>query len=290
MSKRSKNHHYVPKVLQRSFLAEPNHIWFSKRELGGEYCAPYLKHIDKAFYSRNYYTIVHNDELSDTIEREHYGVIDNYLGEVVPEFISALERGAAPVFSGIPLDSIKEVVLEMAKRTPEFPRPHNDLEIGKELIERTLVELGKKKDLSEYVKTSSVLGDSSKLIELGRSIRVRATISRSDRVAAALSELSVRWATIPSKHAYILSSLMVYRVGNGGSNALNDPKTELWMPISPRFALVVLHDPGSKIPLIVRDSPRHVRKINEYAARNSSEIGSHSRKLIESITGKRARV
>lgn len=288
LPKRSKNHHYVPKVLQRQFLAEDEQVWYSERETEGGYCAPYLKNIDKAFYARNYYTITDGHERSDIVEREYYGRIDNYLGQVIPRFVDCLKRGISPVFEGDALDSIRRVTVEMAKRTPDFTKRHDEQTIGLEIADATLSALPNDPENTERKKILAAKDDANMLRAIGRTVRVRSTISPSKKVDAILKEFSVRWSAIPSHHSYILSSRMAYMIGNGGPNGFSNPEAELWMPVSPKFALVLLRDPHNKIPLMLKETTSHVRQVNEYAARNSNQIASHSRKLIESITGKTA--
>ena len=103
MSKRSKNHHYVPKVLQRQFLAEGERVWYSKRGEDGKYCAPYLKNIKKAFVGRDYYTVFDGCEYSDIVETAFYGRIDDYLGRILPKVINHLENGIIPIFENLSL-------------------------------------------------------------------------------------------------------------------------------------------------------------------------------------------
>jgi len=61
------------------------------------------------------------------------------------------------------------------------------------------------------------------------------------------------------------------------------PKMEMWMPISPKVAIVLVRDKEQKIPLRVVDCPDHIRKVNEYAMRKSIYIASHSEKLLKSL-------
>lgn len=285
MGARATNHHVVPQVLQKAFSIQndPKRVWRAKRSENGTYKDPERKLIEKAFVVRDYYTILENEGLSDRIERNFYGPIDDFLGRLLPEVLDALTRGAVPRFSPQALSSLREVVLRMAMRTPDFVPGHDDVEMGRQVAAGTLSSLPEDVSAADREKLLSILDEPRKLREIGRSVRVKATLNLSPRIDASLSDLDVRWAVSSTKHSYILASRMAYRIGNGGQNGLSNPNMEIWMPISPKTALVLLRDPKNEVPHIVGDSPDHIRKVNEYAVRNSFEVASHSKELLASL-------
>ncbi len=285
---RSKQHHIVPQVLQRQFAEQANKLWHSKVSLEGQCDAPRLKEIKKVFKLRNYYTVLENNELSERVEKEFYAKIDGYLGSVLPQINASFEKGSTPTFPGEELERIRRVILEMAKRTPDFTKPYEDAEIGKEVLQSALSEIADPRTSKEGLQLLSDLNDHARLRDLGRNVRVRGTIERSERVEAALQNFSVRWALSKTNHSFILSSRMVYRIGNGGPNGLSNPNMEIWMPLGPKTALVLLRDPKNHVPMAIELESRKIREVNEYARRTSREIASGSRKLMESLTGKKA--
>jgi len=291
MSKRSKNHHFVPKVLQKQFATESGGIWYSKRsdDLPPEknfFEAPVLRNIGTTFRIRDYYTVGEGDGRSDIIEKKFYGDIDNYLGRVLPNILKMLENSKIPTFSGDALDSLTKVVLEMSKRTPDFTKHTDDIETGREIANSMLTALKDRSESADYIYALKALENPNKLKEMGRSVRVRGTILPSQKIEAALKDFSVRWAVSETHHSYILSSTMVYRIGNGGPNGISNPNMEFWMPVSPKVALVLVRDKNKKIPFKVVDTPDHIRKVNEYAMKNSRNIASHSEQLLISLTNK----
>lgn len=286
MVKRAKKHHIVPQILQKQFgiREDEQRIWRTKRDEGSKrFQSLERKLIKKTFVINDYYTVLKNDQRSDLIERSFYGPIDDYLGRLLPQVIQILEVGDIPDFSLEALDSIRQIVMHMAKRTPDFLDDHNDIEMGRKLVEDTL-----KYDLGEIPapyrnQLEADLMDTARLKDKGRDIRVTATLKNSTRINKALSEFVPRWAISETKHSYILASRMVYRIGNGGSNGLKNPNMEMWMPITPKIALVLLRDPEHKIPHKVIDTPAHIRRVNEYVVKNSFEVASHSEALLKSL-------
>lgn len=285
MANRAKNHHIVPKVLQRQFSisGDPGRIWRAKRGSGGKYASPERKRIEKTLAIKDYYTVLEGDKRSDLIEREFYGRLDNFLGQILPQVIETLNDGSFPRFSEHILDSIRRMAMHMAKRTPDFLDDHDDIELGRELVSTTLQYLPKHASSDQRKRLETDLESTVRLRDRGRHIRVSATLKDSKRVNEALSEFVPRWAISKTKHSFVLSSRMVYRIGNGGSNGLSNPNMEMWMPITPKVSLVLVRDPQNVIPHRVIEPSTHIRQINEFAARNSFEIASHSETLLKSL-------
>ena len=288
MGNRAKNHHIVPQVLQRQFAIEADspRIWRATKDPHGRYSTPERKPIDKTFVIRDYNTILENDQRSDRIERAFYAKLDDFLGRIVPEVIGILNRGEIPDFSEEALDSLRHAAMHMAKRTPDFLKQHDDVALGRELVESTLQDLTDDAPIEQRQQLQANLSDDVRLRDQGRHIRVTGTIKDSPRVKDALYEFVPRWAISETRHSYILSSRMVYRIGNGGPNGLSNPNAEMWMPISAKIALVLVRDPQNRIPHKVVESSKHIRQINEYAVRNSFEIASHSEALLKSLVAK----
>ena len=285
MSKgRSKEHHFVPKVLQKQFCWRTDHIWYSTKSKNGRFEVVEDRNIDSTFKIRDYYTILEeNAVLSDKIERQFYGIIDDYLGKFLPEVLGGLERGFVPLIRGNALIGLRRTVLEMIKRTPDFNPNHDDTELGKKLLEGLAKVIAEKSDFLDQSTLVCELDNPVKLKHIGRDKRVRSTIRRSEKVDGSLNDLEPRWAYIDGKHSFILSSLIAYRIGNGGATGIAQPNMEVWMPISPKVALVLLRDPEKISPPIVCVDRQKVRAFNQYAVKYSSAVASHSEELLKSL-------
>jgi Protein of unknown function (DUF4238) len=287
---RSKEHHVVPITLQRRFKSDNDRdrIWFAKRGQNGEFKPPNLVLFEQALCAKNINTVWTGEALSDLVEKCYYGEIDGYLGQMLPSVLDEIERGIMPEFTGVAHDSIIKVVLEMGKRTPFFKEGHDLTAIGREIVHSTLAELPNLPDSKERKQLEANLKDPNRLHEYGRDALVRATIQPDEKVEKALENYRVRWAVSETAHSFILSNRVVYGLGNGGSGGLSNPQHEIWMPISPKVALVLLKDPNNQIQLKTICTPSHIRKLNEHAVSTSSQIASHSKELLESLTGRRA--
>lgn len=284
MSNRAKRHHIVPQTLQRPFCDHEGKLWFAEKNAAGTFKEPELRSPNGAFWVRDYYTVLEDDAPSDVIETGFYGNLDNFLGQLIPQFNLRLEASEAPVMDVELQNALKVAIFELIKRTPDFIKV-SDYDVGLEFLEGVLAEEGKGTVTNDRrAELRAELDKPHKIKARGRDIRVRGSLSRSGNVEEALKSRSFRYVVAKKGHSFILSNAIAYRIGNGGSNRLQNPESEIWMPISPRFAIALVADPTKKIPLICESDRDHVREINEYAASQSRSIASHSKKLIDSIT------
>lgn len=289
MQKRTKNHHIVPQVLQKQFSKNQKNLWFSKRDSNGNFHEPEYRNIQKIFRKKDYYTVLNGEKPSDIFEREFYGDIDNYLGKVLPKISEILQDGNTPTFSGSQLYNLKQVIMQMVKRTPDYEKKSNDIEMGKTYVKSILEEKGKTTENIDFKKYEEELKSPLKLKEYGRDIRVRATILNSPKIDKALEDFSVHWSVCKTKHSYILASKMVYWLGNGGPNGFVNPKVEIWMPISPKVSLILFRDKQNQNTMKHIDNREHIRAVNEYAMQNSDQIASDSKELLDSLIEKSAK-
>jgi hypothetical protein len=284
VSKRAKIHHYVPQGLQRQFLDQDSQIWYAERNEIGKFGRPEKRNTKSTFKQRDYYTVFEEGKQTDRVETQFYGVLDNWLSNFLTDIHSLLDQGKDIKVEDDSLINIRRVVYHLLVRTPEFAKSYDDYQIGKEFLEdivREAKERGFAKD--DIVSFEQELADRNHVVRQGRTIRVKGQISPSDNVFETLDKLVVRFADIRGKQSFILSSRSVYRIGNGGSNGLNNPNAEIWLPISPKRALVLLRDDNGWIPLVIVVDRDQVRQINEYGVRNSEKIASHSEPLLRSL-------
>lgn len=288
--KRTKRHHIVPRALRKNFCFDGDKTWYSEKR-DDKFSIPEERNTKSTFARRDYYTVLENGTPSDKVERLYYGEIDNYLGRLVPQLLVKLERSEAPVFSSQAVDSLNSVIYQMVKRTPDFvsrDKKMDEIEIGKQIVSGDIERLRKNSpDDPNLRPLYQELEDDNKLKQLGRHVRVSAQAKTSNKVQKLLRQFSVRWGFCDGSHSLILSSSMVYLIGNGGHNGIANPKTEIWFPISPKYALVLMRDQSQKFPLLNAIDRDFARDVNLYAARSSFAVASHSEKLLRSITNHR---
>ena len=276
--KRSKRHHHNPIVLQKPFQSKPGKIWYAEKNKDGRFFVFEERNHESAFWERNYNTTIEDGRPSDRLETGFWGAVDDHLGKLVPKIDDALENSTIPLFSGEPLDSLYNLFAALMMRSPDILPDYDAAEMGREVANQT-IELST--ELSEKERT--FLNSSDRMVQNGRHIIAMSRVAEPTRVLAALREYEVRFVRSEARSAFILGSRLVYRIGNGGNTHLDNPNTELWLPISPR-STVVLVKSRPETPHCVEFSRAKVRKFNEYVCRSSSKVGSHSYKLLRSLT------
>lgn len=279
---RSKRHHYVPQGLQKYFCSEDGKIWYSNRaSLTEQFSKPEARNTSSAFQQRNFYTVLSSmDKPSDEVERKFYGKVDDQLGKTIAEVISFLSQGQVPQFRGQALESFKNLVLSLHRRSIDLAHKLDELKIGQSIIENTVADASENYGLNRDEVISELRLPNAK--QLGRDIRVRAQTVRPDLELEALAAYQVSTIGAGGKSSFVLGSRMVYRISNGTSDSLGSKNVELWFPICPKYCLV-LHALDEVASKIMTCPSRKIREVNEYIVSNCREIGSHSEKLLLSL-------
>jgi Protein of unknown function (DUF4238) len=288
MTRRSRNHHYVPKALQRYFSENRKNLWYSTIGDSGGYLPPEFRNIDSTFMGFDFYTILDEEgKPTDAIEKRFYGAIDDYLGTLLQEIHEGFDRGEIPVFQGEQLESLHHLVLNLASRTPHAGdgNTFDDIEIGRTFANDMISALeSQSPDHPDLSRFRTMLGDQRALNLRGKNIRVRGQALPKNQTIDAIKDFVVRWGVSDGNHSFVLQSSVVHRIGNGGLNGLSNPICEWWMPISPKRAIILVRDPQNKLPLVYRIPRDHMREINESSVQSRRELASSSRKLLVSLT------
>lgn len=272
----------MPRALQKYFCDKEGRIWFAKREsLNGAFSEAEPRSPNSAFQARNFYTVLGPDDRpSDEVEREFYGTVDDQVGKTISEVTPILERKQAPLFSGVALDSFKNLVLALHLRTIDITRKHDEEAIGSEIIRGTISEAAKKFGVNEEdVRSAQKFPDP---MILGRSVRVRAQTVRPDLSLDALKKYSVSAVSAEKKSSFILGSRIVYRISNGTADTLGSKNVEIWFPITPKHCLV-LHALEREFNQPIVWPRDRIRQINEHIVDSCLEVGSHSEDLLRSL-------
>ena len=283
---RAKKHHFVPRALQKWFCEQGETIWFCERDCRGQFSAPERRNTSSTFKKRDYNTVLEGNRPSDVVEKQYFGPADDFVGILLTEIAKGMACGQIPPISQETKGDIRKLVTILVRRSPDFMIGYDDdLALGREVVERTLAVVDADSGPAcEEQALKRKLGDDLSLRQIGRDVRVRAQISPLEKSEKVLQEFDIRWAQTSGKHTFILSSRMVYRVGNGGSGGLNDARAQLWVPLMPTLALVMLRDPANRYPYTNYIGRDLVRSMNEYAARNSVQIASSSERQLKSLT------
>lgn len=279
---RAKRHHFVPKALQRAFADGNEQLWYSERDSNRAYGVPEQRNIHSTFQERDFYTVLDRNGPTDRVGRNFYGPIDDHLAKLLAELGDIFRSGGLPVIEGEPLESLHNLILVLLRRTPAFFKGHSEVDLGRNVVSQATAVMHGAKRVSPQM-LDSRLSDERLLRRLGRTVRVKAQTFDPMELMKYMREFSIRWAVSAGKHSFLLGDLIVYRVGNGGMNGFDNPQPELWFPISPKRALVLVRDDAGRVPPIVDVGRDWMREFNEFVVSESDRIASSEKSLISSL-------
>ena len=276
--KRSRRHHYVAESFQKRFCSNANKLGYAERNTAGKIVLE-ERTPKGCFWEANLNTTLENDTPSDKLEKGFWWALDQDVSELLAEIDQIFASGKIPTIEGEALDQFKLMFATIARRSPDASALPSPVDIG----------LKYQQKLKSYFQAHGIHGqpkheDPVWLRQNGRSILAKAKASSPKMVIGALREYVVRWAVPEGKSSFILGSKSVYRAhGGGGSGHLDDPKTQLYWPISPKLALVLLRAPSTQFPMVSSLPTHQVRAWNQNICKTSYSCGSHSQALLRSL-------
>lgn len=276
-NKRSKRHHFVPIVLQKQFASQNGKIWYCERINSKGFSRPEERNHISAFKERNYNTTIENGVPSDRLEREFWGVVDNHLGDLLPQIEKILKLGNSPNFRGDSFESLINLFAATMTRSPDIIPDANPMKIGEEIYDGVMAAAP---DIPKEI--SETISNPTRMMQNGRHVFAYARTVEPKKVLSALRNYSARLVMAEKGSAFILGSRLVYRIGNGNDTHLDRETTELWFPVSPSTSIVLVNLPKVGESIVVWPK-RKVRQFNEFFCEQSSFVGSHSVKLLSSL-------
>ena len=276
---RSKRHHYIPIALQKNFSCNGRGLWWSRRNETGKFVDCKEVPFESMFLENDLYTVLEEGRPSDGLEKTFYGKIDGILADVSRELIDSDWTTTIPYISLGQKQLLRAIIIEMARRVPDF-LSNADRVLDDSLMRARARALCEFPNLEREIE--NIIDTRFNSREIRRSILAESRARPPRSALDAIAGYSIHLASPPPKMTFILSSQIVSRVGNRGSGRLGDPRTELWLPVGPRIAIV-----ATKIekpwPMHFTMSRQFMRDYNVAAAKRSTSIASSSRTLLESI-------
>lgn len=275
-------HHYVPQCLIRNFCDDSGHVWFSERDDSGLYKPPEQRNTKSVFCANYYYAIDLEGRPSDYIEKNFYQKIDDRLAKLIDRYLACAENGVLDISRAEEVETAN-LLFHLITRGPRYTSSYidGDIELGRQLFNEIL--LAADIDDAESLDALEALKNRDRLKKAGRNIRVKVQASPPKEAKPYLEDLCVKIARSSGKHSFIISDLPVFRLGNGGRNGLLNDKVEIWLPIAPKVAIVMLRKEFSMIPNFHEIRRDKMRQLNDYVVRNASGIASHSGVLVEAL-------
>ena len=268
---------------QKRFIHGYDKLYYSKRDDEGKFGPVEPRNPVKIFSKRNHNTRYDNGQPTDIVERKIFGSIDDQLCKLVDEIRPLVQRRESFDISKNTDFTLRIIFIEMMRRVPEaqkdFPQNYYaQLEITAEKLAKQYPE--KEREIRNAVEKKY-----DDPLEL-KNVELETRTKYPERILLGMEGMTFRFALLPEKAMFILSSNMIQRLSNGGTGSLDDPRTELWFPIDPKIAIVVGRF-GPHVPQFFEFNRSFAKEYNDLAVRRSYEIASPNQKLLTALARRR---
>ena len=275
-----KKHHYIPEHILKNFRNSQNQLfYFNKnkplnpiehRNPGKIFCENHLYSYETRDGSKN-----------AEVEFNYFKKVDTDVAPIVQQIIDRVRQGKAPNLTTQNKSCWDEFFIKQQIRSPEHIKSHEFQKTTDSQYEESKNKIYNR--LSDEIK---LLFDNEEFKRRQQlEARVKSLKSELPNVRKVLSERGLYFARIVTpKKSFVIGSAPLVRMGNGGSNKLNDPKTEFWYPIAHDIAVSMgSYDEREVVGILTDKNTIIIRKVNSQITKQSNEIAGKSKKLISSL-------
>jgi Protein of unknown function (DUF4238) len=271
-----KQHHYVPKLIQRRFVGPSGQLYFVRRD------NPVIKVSNPTdlFKQNHLYSKTSADWVKDPSLELFYADLEGKAGSIISDLISHARRNIHANLSETDRQILIKFIYHMWKRTPEeLDRifPVNSDEEAIYTVDRAMRDMNRQLSDEEFIELL-VPGNARRILKNGCIEMLRRD---SPDVMQVMAELDIRLVVIPPDGgAFVIGSNPVLPINLRRSAPIVSSRIEVWIPLAREVALCFC---DRRQPGVVVASQPIVRKVNELIASRSSILASHSDALLCSL-------
>lgn len=276
-----KNNHYVPQMLLKRFKDANGVLYYYNKNTQLKGVEP--RNTKTIFSECHLYTERDKNGKADvSLERDVYGKIDSDANDVIDKIVAASRSNCLPCLTLTEKASWDIFLYHQWKRTPDFHdrfvRPAESTFANRfvQALEGARGGLSdeKKQQIEELV--SDRVNDKTFV----QNAKVKALKTSGSDVIDALSSRGLGVALIRKlNRSFIIGSFPIIKLTPAGMTHIGHSSVEIWIPIA--HDVVVGPHGGPNEEKIVNISDSHVRALNEFTFRQSTEVAGRSKKLIE---------
>lgn len=275
-----KNHHYVPQHILNNFKNYENQFFYYNKNKSHKPIEH--RNTEKVFCENYLYSYETRDgNKSSEVEFNYFKTLDTNVATIVQSIVECVRLNNYPNLSSEQKNTWNEFFLKQQVRSPErLNSPELQANID-ETYKNTKDKIYER--LSPSLKT---LIDSDEFkTRLQLETKVKSLESNLSSSMDILNERGLYFARITSPNkSFVIGSQPLVRIGNQGSNRLDDPMTELWYPISHDIAVSIgSYKEKEKIFTLTSKESKLIRTINLEITKRSNEIAGKSLALISSL-------
>lgn len=272
-----KNNHYVPQMLLNRFKSDNGKLYYYNKDAPLNGVEP--RNTKTVFAKFHLYTGRDKDGNPDvSLEREIYGKIDNDANAVIEKIVLAVRTNRLPGLTSTEKASWDEFFYHQWKRTPDFlDRLVNRDTFADGFLLKFEEAYGRLSD-----EQRQQVRDSKTVTRTYQNAKVLALKSNGDAVVDAFSSRGLGIAHITKPHkSFIIGSFPIVKLTPPGMTRIDHSSVEIWIPIA--HDVVVSPHGGATEEKLVNISDHHIRALNEFIFKQSTEVAGRSKELIVSL-------
>lgn len=278
-----KRHHFVPQMILNEFADQEGWLYWCRHRENPTMVR--RARPAELFLQNHLYSTVEASGVKDPSMEKVLSVLEAEAVGVIDAITGPARRGRVPVLSPDQMRVWYLFFLMQWRRTPENQLACTSDEEASQMIDELLDELRVAlPDRHSEIASHATPEAKARTI---RNVRVQSLLGFTTNVMGVLERrgIAVLRNCQPNKQ-FIVGSRPVVKLTQPGCTDLNDPKVEMWLPVSADVAVGVGTGDG-KISLFQTQDASAVRQLNLSIAKQSSTIAAGSPELVKSIANAR---
>jgi hypothetical protein len=276
-----KKQHFVPQMLLNGFTDGAGWLHWTRTQ------DPVIRRARPAelFHKNHFYSTVSAAGVKDPLMERFLSLLEQEAAQIIRVILADVRAGRIPDLSPDQRSIWHFFFLVQWRRTPENQKSCTSDAEATKMLHDILDEVREK--LPEKASEIEALSQPEAVERTIRNVRVQSLLRLSTEVMSVLERrgISILRITNPKK-SFIIGSRPVVKLTSPGRTDLNDPRVEMWLPISSDIAVGAGQGDGAVSVFMLGDG-RPVRQLNEAIAAQSGTVAAGSPALVRSITRQR---
>ena len=290
----ARNHHFVPQWVLREWEHKPSYLWVAKRSRGD--WRVLRRPTRRSFSQRDLYILLlpdRNRSISDSVEKQLSGIEDQ-ISRYWKQVKDSLE-GRRPVLrmSSTFEEAFKDYMRLQLTRTTQFL---SDLKVAPNMTTEDIIRCAH--TLESHGTTISdeewtAIRDGSMREHSLQNALAISVVNKDPKSRSRVildQERILVFGEVQARECLVISDAPVLRCvvpsAHGSDMKLSNPGVQLWTPLSPRFAMGLVHPNDSTSARNIPLPPGKVREWNDALVGQSSMIASVCKRHLQELVSR----
>lgn len=272
-------HHYVPRSVLKNFSDKAG--WLHGFDTRFPARGVFRSKPENIFVERHLYSLHGADGGRDPAGEVALGRLEDAVAPIVDRIIRAARERRRPRLTAEERATWDQFFIVQWSRTPDTRSDVVPDDMLKKIIEAAADDL-----LESYPERADEIGElrnPSKMAEMAHDARVYALFDDRPLSRAALARRGIAIVTPGNpKWSFAIGSRPVVKLGIPGATHIDDPRTEIWMPLAHDVAVGIGSFEEAETGLVLNSS-KPVRELNAAVVLQSSAFATRSAALTQSL-------